>query len=383
MLYLSRSISLRVAVALLTSLIMISFVSAQAPSWFSAPLFSPQVTEQLNSSLTALMQKENLPSVEVSIDQPGKGTYSFVRGSANLESATPRQPNQPFRIASITKPFAAIAILALVDAGKLSTADTVAKWYPAFPNASTITIDDLLKMRSGIPAPNDDEVLARVYDAPLAAAPTFDNEMQSYAALRSHFKQPNSTGVYTDFNYDLLAAIAEKVSHHDIGTLITRSVIEPLNLAHSSYPSGTGVPGGLRGYGLNPSTQKFEDKTLFNPALAGAAGAVISNAHDLHIFVLALCHGALLKPTTFRYQMEARPLEGTNASYGAGVATGSGVCGHSGTINGFSSDMYYFEKLKATLVINVTRLDRDNHSRSAAVLELVSHTMLSALDSPQ
>jgi D-alanyl-D-alanine carboxypeptidase len=333
MLFLSRSISLRVAVALLTSLIMISFVSAQAPPSSSAPLFSPQVTEQLNSSLTALMQKENLPSVEVSIDQPGKGTYSFVRGSANLESATPRQPNQPFRIASITKPFAAIAILALVDTGKLRTDDTISKWYPAFPNASSITIDDLLKMRSGIPAPNDDEVLARVYDAPLAAAPTFDNEMQSYAALRAHFKQPDS-------------------------------------------------PGGLRGYGLNPSTQKFEDKTLFNPALAGAAGAVISNAHDLHIFVLALCHGTLLKPTTFRYQMEAKPLEGTNASYGAGVATGSGVCGHSGTINGFSSDMYYFEKLNATLVISVTRLDRDNHSRSAAVLELVSHTMLSALSSP-
>jgi D-alanyl-D-alanine carboxypeptidase len=366
---------------LLASFGIISGVAAQSKPKPSKDLFSPKVSRQLDSDLTTLMRKENLPSVEVTIQQPGKGSYSFVRGMANLKKATPRKTNQPFRIASITKPFAAVAILILVDRGKIHPDDTISKWYPSFPNASTITIGDLLKMRSGIPAPNDDEVLARVYDAPLAAAPSFDDEMRSYDSLRSQFKQPNTEGVYTDFNYDILAAIAERVSHQDIGTLITQDVLEPLKLSHSSYPTGTGVPGGLRGYGFNPSTKKFEDKTLFNPPLAGAAGAVISNAQDLHTFVRALCRGTMLKPETFRYQMEAKPLEGTNASYGAGVATGSGVCGHSGTIDGYSSDMYYFEKFDTTLTVSVTRLDRDNHSRSASVLSLVSHTMLSSLES--
>ena len=60
---------------------------------------------------------------------------------------------------------------------------------------------------------------------------------------------------------------------------------------------------------------------------------------------------------------------------------GAGFCGHSGTINGFSTDMYYIKKLDASLVISVNRLDRDNKSQSSPVLSLVSKTILSALGS--
>jgi D-alanyl-D-alanine carboxypeptidase len=342
-------------------------------------LFSPEVSGQLDSQLESLMKENNLPSLEVEIEAPGRGEYSFVKGMANLSANEVRRRNQPFRIASITKPFAATAILVLVDRGQLRKTDTISKWYPNFPNADRITIDDLLRMRSGIPAPNDDEVLARVYDRPLAPAPSFDEEMGSYTKLKSQFKPPDSVGVYTDFNYDILAAIVEKVTGKNIGTLITENVIGPLKLAHTSYPSDDTVPGGLHGYGWNASTNRFDDKTLFSPPLAGAAGAVISNAEDLHVFSRALCHGQLLKPDTSKAQLEGKPLEGTNAIYGEGIATGSGVCGHSGTINGYSNDMYYFEKLNATLVVNVNRLDRDNHSQSTTVLGMVSKVMTSHL----
>ncbi len=342
-------------------------------------LFSPEVSQQLDSQLEKLLKDNNLPSVEVEIEVPGRGDYSFVRGLANIASGEVRRRNQPFRIASITKPFAATAILVSVDRGQLRKTDTISKWYPNFPNADSITIDDLLRMRSGIPAPNDDEVLARVYDRPLADAPSFDEEMASYNKLKSRFKPPNRIGVYTDFNYDILAAIAEKVTGKNIGTLITENVITPLKLAHTSYPTDDNVPGGLHGYGWNSPANKFDDKTLFSPPLAGAAGAVISNAEDLHAFSRALCHGQLLKPATFKAQLEGKPLEGTNAIYGEGIATGSGVCGHSGTINGYSSDMYYFEKLKATLIVNVNRLDRDNKSQSTAVLGMVAKVMMSHL----
>lgn len=144
-------------------------------------LFSPEVSQQLDAQLERLLNENNLPSIEVEIQAPGRGEYSFVRGVADLSSGEVRRRNQPFRIASITKPFAATAILVLVDRGQLRTTDTIAKWYPRFPNADIITVDDLLRMRSGIPAPNDDEVLARVYDHPLADAPSFDEEMGSYA----------------------------------------------------------------------------------------------------------------------------------------------------------------------------------------------------------
>jgi CubicO group peptidase (beta-lactamase class C family) len=342
-------------------------------------LFAPDVIKTLNSQLESIMKEDNLPSVEVGVLVPGKGEYSFIGGTANLATRIPRKRNEPFRIASITKPFAATAILVLIDRGRLHKTDTISKWYPDFPYANIITIDDLLRMRSGIPAPSDDEVLARVYDRPLAPAPPFDQEMASYAALQSEFVTPNTKGVYTDFNYDILAAIAQKVTGEDIGSLITETVIEPLHLSHTSYPIDIRVPSKLRGYGWNPSTKVFEDKTLFNPPLGGAAGAVISNAEDLHTFSRALCTGKLLSPSTFKAQMQGKPLEGTNAIYGEGVAVGPGVCGHSGTINGYTSDMYYFTSLDASLVVNVNRLDRDNKLQSLAIYDAVSKVILSEL----
>ncbi len=345
----------------------------------SKSLFAPRATKSLNAELQALIKRNNLPSLEVDIQVPGKGEYSFAGGLANLKARTLRTHNQPFRIASITKPFAATAILVLVDRGQLKKTDTVSQWFPAFPYAESITVDDLLRMRSGIPAPNDDEVLARVYDAPLAPAPSFTEEMRSYEKLRAQFKPPNTVGVYTDFNYDILAAIVERVTGKDIGELITNTIIIPLKLSHTTYPTGIDVPGGLHGYGWNPATKVFDDKTLFSPPLAGAAGAVISNAADLHAFSRAICLGTLLKPATFKAQLEGKLLEGTNAVYGEGIATGPGVCGHSGTIDGYSSEMYYFSKLDASLIINVNRLDRDNQSRSTPLLGIVSKFLLANL----
>lgn len=347
----------------------------------SNSLFSPDVAKLLDADIENIIRQNNLPSVAVGIFIPGKGQYTFLDGSADLETHTSRTLDQPFRIASVTKPFAATAILILIDRGVLHKTDPIAKWYPQFPYADQITIDDLLRMRSGIPAPNDDEVLARVYDAPLAPATSFAEEMKSFAQLRSEFKSPNTIGVYTDFNYDILADIVQRVARKNIGDLITETVIVPLKLSSTLYPTGTGVPGGLHGYGWNPSTKRFDDKTLFNPPLAGAAGAVISNIADLHTFSRVLCKGTLLKPETYKEQMQGQPLVGTNANYGEGVAMGDGVCGHSGTINGYSTDMYYFEKLDLSLVISVNRLDRDNKSQSTAILGLVSKTILSALGS--
>ncbi|MBV9299247.1 MAG: beta-lactamase family protein [Verrucomicrobia bacterium] len=357
----------------------IAFRSAAAITFND--LFVSDVAHTLDRQIEDIEKQNNLPSVAVGVFIPGKGRYTFVDGFANLETRTRRTLDEPFRIASITKTFAATAVLILIDRGLLHKDDHISKWYPQFPNADSITVDDLLRMRSGIPAPNDDEVLARVYDAPLAPAPSLADELASYVRLKSQFKPPKREGVYTDFNYDILAGIVQRVTGKDIGELITETIIAPLKLHHTSYPSGTEIPGKLRGYGWNPSTKRFDDKTLFNPPLAGAAGAVISDISDLLVFSRALCRGELLKAQTAREQMEGQPITGVDAEYGEGVALGHGFCGHSGTINGFSSDMYYIIKLDASFVISVSRLDRDNKSQSTPILATVSNTILSALGS--
>lgn len=361
---------------------MLPSVCGAQPTTSQNTLFKTAVANKLTSEIVAIVKEYNLPSAAVGIFVPGKGRYLLATGYANLKAKTPRDTQQPFRIASVTKPFASTAILVLVDRGLLKVSDPISKWYPNFPNAKLITVDDLLRMRSGIPAPNDDEVLAKVYAAPLAPAPPLPAEMATFAKLKAQFKPPNTVGVYTDFNYDVLAGIVHTITGKTIGEVIKETIIDPLNLHNTSYPTGNTIPGDLRGYGWNATTKQFDDKTLFNPPLAGAAGAVVSNIFDLDTFSRALCDGKLLKPATHKGQMNGALLEGSHTKYGEGVAIGSGVCGHSGTINGFNTDMYYISKLNVSYIISVNRLDSDNKAQTTPIMALVGKTIAEQLGKP-
>ena len=331
-------------------------------------VFSPVVTSRLNAAFRGYLRSHALPSVAVGVWEPGKRPFIFVAGDADLYPPASRTPGQPFRIASITKTFVAVAILQLVEAGTLHKFDTMARFYPAFPNAARITLDDLLRMRSGIAAPNDDAVLAAVYDHPTAAAPTPDQQIAEVMPLREKFVAPDTVGKYTDLNYVILGEMVRKTTGYDIGYYIKRGIIEPLRLHSTSYPTTDDLPGGLHGYGWDRARRRFDDKTLFNPALAGPAGAMISSLDDLHAFARAACRGGLVSAALHRAMLQGQPLAGTANRYGEGFLSKGGICGHSGTINGFNTDMYHFAKIDATVVISVNRLDKDNQPRTTPFL---------------
>jgi D-alanyl-D-alanine carboxypeptidase len=373
----ARRFALRPCVVALSFLVAFAFGRASAAN--QGALFPAGVTRNLNAAIVRIARQNNLPSVAVGVRVPGLGEYRFVTGYSNLRTHQARQFAQPFRIASITKAFTAAAVLQLIDSGKLRKTDVMARWFPDFPNARLITVDDLLRMRSGIAAPNDDEVLAEVYDQPLAPAPTLAQMMATSAKLRAQFIKPNTQGRYTDLNYNILGGIAQKVTGHDIGDLITTNIIRKLALRDTSYPAGANLPGGLRGYGWNPRTHRFDDKTAFNPALAGAAGAMISSIADLQTYIRALCRGGLFTAQTQRAMLDGQTLEGTHTRYGEGIISDGRICGHSGTVNGFNTDLYYVENADAAIVISVNRLDKNNKPQTTPVLAKVLTTVQTQL----
>jgi D-alanyl-D-alanine carboxypeptidase len=339
-------------------------------------LFSPAVADKLDQKITAILKADNLPSAAVDVAIPGKGHYTFVHGAVDLAARTSRTYRQPFRIASLTKTFVATAVLQLVDRGRLQKADRLSKWYPDFPNANQITLDDLLRLRSGIAAPSDEQLAAAVYDNPTAPAPTLAEMMAQSTALASQFTPPNQPGTYVNLNYDILGGIVQQVTGLDVGTFITRNIIKPLGLHQTRYPTAFNLPGGLHGYGFDAHTQQFEGKTELNPALAGPAGAMTSSLADLRRYVRVLCVGGLLKRETQKARLRGQPLAGRPTEYGEGVITGPNACGHSGTIPGFSTDMYYVSAWDATMIVSVNRLDRDDKLQTTPVLTAVSEALI-------
>ena len=259
-------------------------------------------------------------------------------------------------------------MLILVDEGRLALTDTVSKWYPAFPNADRITIDHLLRMRSGIPDSADTAFLAEFVANPLLPL-TADDVIARSAARAAEFIAPDTVTRYTNVNFILLEQITVKVSRQSIVALLDERFFKPLGLTATSYPTGTALGGTNRGYLFNPATGRFEDLTVLNPTPAGGAGAMISTLADLHRYARALCTGILLKPETQRLRLRGTTLEGEPAfvKYDAGLTSLGRFCGHNGTIFGISSEMFYLPEKDAMIVINVNRLDLDDHSRSTEI----------------
>jgi D-alanyl-D-alanine carboxypeptidase len=272
----------------------------------------------------------------------------------------------PFRIGSITKPAIATVVLQLAEEGALAVSDPIEAWFPGFPNGATITVDDLLRMRSGIVDSWTGSQLEAYYADPTAPL-TAEDMIARAAQAGERFKTPDSETVYTNLNYILLDKIIAAVTGEPTPAVLEARIFAPLGMTASELPTGTDLPGPLRGYGWNAQTGEYEDKTELNPEPVGGAGAMISSLEDLHAFVRALCTGALLSPEGQATRLDGAPLKGAPdfLRYGQGIGSLGEFCGHNGTIMGFSTEAWYLPSQDAAVVINVNRLDVDDNSMSS------------------
>lgn len=293
----------------------------------------------------------------------GGEDWSRIAGVADLASAQPFDPGAHVRIASITKSFTATAVLRLVDDGRLHLDDTVEQYVPGLPNGTTITVFDLLGMRSGL----YDFTADATFNADFDADPTMPwSDQRTLAIIKAHPVDfaPGQKVVYADSNYAVLGMIIEKVTGRRPGEVITDSVIARLSLPATSYPTGTTIPsphptgyvpdvvdasGPFDNVGRPP---RVVDE--LNPAVPGTAGAMISRAADLRVWAEELTTGSLLSAQSQQARMQAvRRLDGqqVNLGYGLGIMTLNEFVGHDGAIYGFSSVALRRPQTDTTIVL--------------------------------
>ncbi|MDQ3427955.1 MAG: beta-lactamase family protein, partial [Gemmatimonadota bacterium] len=277
--------------------------------------------------------------------------------------AAPVMLEDHVRIASITKTFTATVVLQLVEEGRLSLDDKLEAFITGIPNGAEITLRQVLNMTAGIYNYVLDPLIAVDY----AADPLLPfTPQQAVDIVRAHDEADFAPGAevrYSDSNYVLLGLIVEQVTGQPVSAEITDRILVPLGLTGTSYPDTPDMPVPfLRGYAAAEPGDPLRDVTRSNPAVAAAAGAMISTVGDLKTWAEALATGALLSPELQaerldfqRYPPIQTPIGEQQFGYGLGVFTFNGFIGHNGGILGYSLWMVYEPETGSTIVVVTNR----------------------------
>jgi len=223
-----------------------------------------------------------------------EAAYGFADPAGGRRNAR----NTRFNLGSINKTFTAVAIAQLIQQGRLSLDDTLAKYLPDYPNqaaAARITIRDLLTHRSGVAQ----FMRADFGDVSVAAmVKTVGAEPQAF--------EPGARQEYSNGGYVVLGRVIEVVSGTTYSAYVSDHIYRPAGMTNSGFvrqgdrddtlalPVASAAGRG-RGRGPGPAM------TPAGPRTGNPAGGGYSTAGDLFRFARALRTGGLLDQRMTEY----------------------------------------------------------------------------------
>lgn len=337
----------------------VMIVPADAPAVSQrAPGDDDEVVQQVDTYVRDLVEADRFSGV-VLVARDGNAIFERAYGSADKEQGFPNQLSTHFSIASAGKMFTAVAIAQLVEAGKLSYADTIDRHLSGYPDGiGKVTIDQLLTHRSGIADFFADEArFARVKQSldPQRDYPSlFIDEPLRFI--------PGERFEYSNSNYILLGAVIEAVTGQSYGDYLRTHVFTPAGMTETSL-SSAGMEDDVlaRGYteldaegAMTPGTRR--SAAVHEPAMASAAGGAYTTAGDLLRFAQALRGHRLLSAAATGELLEDRvDYERPGYRYAYGFMTrrvgGDRVVGHSGGFPGVDAQFEMYLASGYTVIV--------------------------------
>ncbi|WP_051359782.1 serine hydrolase domain-containing protein [Adhaeribacter aquaticus] len=339
--------------------LLISFVFV-VPSW-------GQVIPNLDGfdeEITAFIEGWQLPGASVALVKNGQLIYS--KGYGQADEDTPTQPQNLYRIASVSKPITAIAIFKLKEQGKLSLDSKVFGLKGILPIAeypftdqriNNITIRQLLQHTAGwdrAHSPEGDPMFNSVHIAQTMGVPAPANAetiIRYMLTKRLDFK-PGRRHAYSNFGYCILGRVIEKLSGVSYEEYVQTHVLQPIGIKDMHLASNyydLKKPNEVRYFDTNDNTHvpAFDNLDKFVPGPYGgfnieamdAHGGWLASAADLAKLLAALDENTfgptILSADSLR---ELGLPSKANKSYANGwMVNGSGAMWHTGSLPGTSS----------------------------------------------
>jgi serine beta-lactamase-like protein LACTB, mitochondrial len=283
----------------------------------AGPAFAdgPPPAARAKAGLDALWQLNQGPGISAAVASGGRIVFSGGVGFADLDNMVPATAVTVYNIGSVSKANAAVAVMQLLEQGKIALDDPIQKYVPTFPDKGhPITIKHLMTHRSGI----------RHYrDTDFAATPG-DENLKPYTSLADAIKlfkddpllyKPGEFSSYSSYATNLLQGVIKTTSAQPFEEYMRANVWGPAGMASTAFdvPERV-VPHRAKSY------RHVKGRTINNPygdvTYKFAGGGMISTVEDLVRLGIALNHGRLLKPETIATMYDARlePVRAYSAS---------------------------------------------------------------------
>jgi len=315
------------------------------------------------------MSETKLPSASVSVIENGEVVHSRGYGFKDVSSALPATEHTLYGVGSVTKPFVALSIAKLVEAGKLDFHDPVTKFLPLKPKAfEGVELHHLLSHTSGIPGLGSLEVLLFstfgeyhhwLPISSLGDMEPFLSDVDDWAEAK-----PGQRLFYLNEGYVLLGEVIAKVSGKPWFKFVTDEILTPLKMTRTFLDKSdiaadidVATPYLIRDAKVTPVAMPYG---------SGAAGGIISSAADLSAFVRTLINGGefegkrivakeTLEKMETPYGRWPRDYYGEEW-YGYGFQIlpdfhGHKIVGHGGSVDVFTANMSHVRDLKAGVVV--------------------------------
>lgn len=310
-------------------------------------------------SLTA-----NGPGVAVLILKDNQILHAKGYGFSNIKTKTPITPDTRFDLASVSKQMTVIAILKLMEQGKLDIDHPISDYLPEFRNLKLdrpVSIRHLLNHTSGLDDYTGSSWTgsdAKFANLSLEAHLTWLND-------QTPLNEPGVVFEYNNSGYALLALIVQRISRQPFAQFMQTEIFQPLGMTHTLVYRRLGqtIPNQATGYMVSEDGQV--ELSSFSSIIAGD-GNVFSSLNDLVRYDQALRQAQIVSAPTLALAFapgklaDGSPIEKNGESYGMGWEIAGRYVHHDGSWMGTST--YYRHYLQPAVSIIVLSNDENYDS---------------------
>lgn len=331
------------------ALLGILLVLGTQPMVVSAQRLPMQEVEwdSIDAYIRSRMQIANIPGLALGVVYGDEVVYLKGYGIARPDGRTVT-PQTPFILGSTSKSFTALAVMQLVEAGKIDLDAPVTTYLPWFRTndaaaSGRITVRNLLNQNSGLPSYEGRQGIAENDQSDMA----LENGIRNLSGVQ--LSQPAGQGYeYANENYNILGLIIQVVSGSSYEEYVRSAIFEPLQMSHSaaalSDPEALDLATGYRDWFFWPVAFDAPYPRRMTPS-----GMLISSAEDMTHYLTAQLNGGtyghnqLLSPQGIGALHAPGARIGPRSSYGMGWVIegqpGSRRIWHNGDVSNFHSNL--------------------------------------------